>query len=63
MCVNKHVVKVSSFAQEDTDAGIIQELAPELAQAGRSVQGPDKLHSNTAAQPQTQDPRDTCIWL
>ena len=48
MC--KHVVKVISLSQ-GADAQIIQALG---TQAGTSMQGLDKLHSNTAAQPQTE---------
>ena len=46
MC--KHVVKVISLSQGYTDAQIIQALG---TRAGTSMQGLDKLHSNTAAQP------------
>ena len=48
MC--KHVVKVISLGQR-ADAQIIQALG---TRAGTSMQGLDKLHSNTAAQPQTE---------
>ena len=49
MC--KHVVKVISLSQGFPDAQIIQALG---TRAGTSMQGLDKLHSNTAAQPQTE---------
>jgi len=50
-CMCKHVVKVISLSQGYTDAQIILALD---TRAGTSMQGLDKLHSNTAAQPQKQ---------
>ena len=49
MC--KHVVKGISLSQGYTGAQIIQALG---TRAGTSMQGLHKLHSNTAAQPQTK---------
>ena len=56
-CMCKHVVKVISVSQGYTVAQIILANG---TRAGTSMQGLDKLHSNTAAQPQKQlDPLES----